>query len=178
VVPQGVATSPPFIIQSGKDYELSLSLFADLSLKEGYLGWTENFTVKLLTQTPSGVDTLATVLCHAGECDVPGDICGSGVNFTYPGCGDNPTEVANGNITNYGDYGHWVTKTVSLSDVLCGLNTSIAQTFVQTLQITGTNTFWVEIFFKANDNFDNCGTGLYVDDLVLSETCNDWNGCQ
>jgi hypothetical protein len=178
VVPKGAATSPPFTIQSGKDYELSLSLFADLSIQEGYLGWTENFTVKLLTQTPSGVETLATVLCHAGECDVPGDICASGVNFTYPGCGDNPTEVANGNITNYGDYGHWVTKSVSLSDVLCGLNTSIAQTFVQTLQLTGTNTFWVEIFFKANDNFDNCGTGLYIDDLVLSETCSDWNGCQ
>jgi len=177
VVPEGKATSPPFVIQYGKDYMMSLDLFADLSVKEGYLGWTENFTVKLLAQTPSGISPMATLVCHAGECDVPGDICASGINFTYPGCGDNPIDVANGLISNYGDYGHWVSKSFSLSEVLCSVNNSIAATFVQTLKTTGTNTFWLEVNFKANDNFDNCGTGLYVDNLVLSETCVDWGQC-
>ena len=85
--------------------------------------------------------------------------------------------VANGLISNYGDYGHWVSKSFSLSEVLCSVNNSIAATFVQTLKTTGTNTFWLEVNFKANDNFDNCGTGLYVDNLVLSETCVDWGQC-
>jgi hypothetical protein len=174
--PTGSAKTQDFLVKKGFDYEISFDIFADLNVDEGPIGAFEEFTVRLMTDV-FGTDTeMAKLVCHAGICDVgkagnPGvtDPCTSGVNFQYPGCtsADDPVN---------GDYKKWKKYSFKLSDVLCGLEGSIPQTFINTLMTgaAGENQFKLQVDFHANDHFGNCGQGLYFDNLVFAQLCDGW----
>lgn len=171
--PEGIATSPEFEMDLNSDYEISFSLFADLDIDEGSVGFVEAFQIKLLWDSgpPYGVQEVATLVCHAGICDkvVDGSIdpCVSGKNFKYPGCADDPS----------GDYGKWVDYKFKLSDVLCtaAQSNGTAETFIATLATDGAASFHISAEFKSLDNTNNCNSGLYVDDVQFAELCDGWD---
>ncbi|HIA01706.1 MAG TPA: hypothetical protein EYN66_07315 [Myxococcales bacterium] len=174
--PAGTAKTAAFTVKKGVDYEISFDLFADLNVAEGSIGALEEFTVRLMTDVLGQDTELATLVCHAGKCDVgqtanPGvtDPCTSGVNFQYPGCGS-ATDPVNG------DYKKWKKYSFKLSEILCGLEASVPQTFINSLfnGASGENQFKLQVDFHANDHFGNCDQGLYLDELVFAQLCDEW----
>ena len=161
--PGGTALSPPFELTLGEDYTISFSLNADLSVAEGAFGFVEAFTVDLVwIPDEGGVQVVATLVCHAGKCDVLGDACASGINFDYPGCS-----------SPQGDYGQWKEYNFSISEALCGENaTDATDVFLTTLKTPGkTVALQLRIDFQTLDNIENCGTGLHIDNVVWGQLC-------
>ena len=109
---------------------------------------------------------VATLVCHAGECDVgfPPNACNSGVNFEYPGC-NNPI----------GDYDKWLDYSFAMSDVLCA-GGPFAQTLINTVKQTGQATLYLQVAMETNSNAGNCKEGLIIDDIRFDETCANEDG--
>jgi hypothetical protein len=167
--PASVATSPPFTLEANKDYTINFSLYAGLNLDEGPLGFAEAFTVKLVIDDPidpSDKLAVATLVCHAGECDVgfPPNACSSGVNFEYPSCND-PV----------GDYDKWLDYSLDMSDVLCS-GGPFAQTLINTVKQNGSATLYLQVSMATNNNAGNCKEGLIIDDVRFDETCANEDG--
>jgi len=182
--PYGTALSKPFTAKQGEDYNISFDMYVGLNPAEGQAGFLESFTVKLVTEAKSNLEPLATMVCHATECDVGqasnpnlADPCKSGVNFQYPGCSDPK-------IPPSGDYGKWIHYSFKLSDLICGTGGSIQETFINTVNAIpcggnpdpkcGTKDFQPEAKVAIWDHSYNCGQGLMIDNLVIAKLCSGW----
>ena len=161
-------------MEKGKDYRIRFSLNPSLSIPEGPIGFVEEFSVELVWQSPTGLVTLATLVAHDNKSSVLDDPCASGVNFAYPDC---PPGAP-------GDYGVWRDYDFELSELLCGLagSSPSAATFIDSfaeLDAGQKLDFQLRVNFSTKDNFDNCGEGLFLDQLSFDVLCTGWGGtCQ
>ena len=173
--PAGETRSPALSVKKGSDYSVEFSLRPELSLDEGPYGFLEGFTVKLIWESGVGDQTLATLVCHAAECDVLGNPCASGINFDYPTCGG-PSAV--------GDYSQWTDYSFVLSEVLCAeaATNAAANSFISSLNALpagSTLPLRLAVSMSTSDNVDNCEEGLFLDEVRFAHLCTDWTGvCQ
>lgn len=108
------------------------------------------------------------LVCYFGECnEVVVDVCDKGVNFKYLSCG--------GDVK--GDYDKWNSYSFSLSEVLCMEDIlSVTGIFLVTFIDQGSANICFKVVVKMFDNINNCGSGLYFDNVQFLFFCNSWSG--